>query len=316
MVQSALITGGCGFIGSHLAADLLREGYEVRLLDNLVRGTQENVEDVIDHERLDIYRGDVRDREVLADAMDGVDYVFHLAAMSLNRSTVYPGESLSVNLVGSNNVYQVAIEEGVEKVLSASSASVYGDQGPLMTESDRPDPQTPYGISKLATEHLLEFYAENDDLDYLAYRFFNVYGPGQDTDAYYTSVINVFIKRLVRGDPPVIHGSGEQTMDFVHVRDIARALRLGMERDVSGEVLNVGSGEMTSITELAELLIDIVDDDVKPRYEDRDVLVSKRQASTEKAKELLGFETQVELRDGLEEVVDAVVSSMESDETR
>jgi len=185
---------------------------------------------------------------------------------------------------------------------------VYGDQSVPMRESDRPKPQTPYGISKLGLEHLLEFYAGQYDLDFLAYRFFNVYGPGQHTDAYYTNVINVFVERLLAGDPPVVHGSGEQSMDFVHVRDVARALHCGVESDATGEVVNVGSGEMTSISELAETLIDVVGVDVEPTYKDRDVIVSQRRAATEHAESVLGFETEIDLRSGLGEVVDWIAS--------
>jgi UDP-glucose 4-epimerase len=313
MEKSVLITGGCGFIGSTLASTLHDQGYEVRLLDNLLRGNEENVQHLLEEENVELFRGDVRNREVVDHAIDGVNYVVHLAATCLNRSTVYPTESIEVNTMGSNKVFQAAVEEDVDKLLFASSASIYGNQDVPMQEDDRPTPQTPYGISKQASEQLLEYYAENHGLDYISYRFFNVYGAGQDTDAYYTSVINVFVQRLVRGDPPVIHGSGEQTMDFIHVKDIARALKLGIEADVTREVFNVGSGESTSIAELAELLIDIVGAEVDPQYEDRDVLVSHRKASTDKAKEEFGFEAQVPLRNGLEEVVDYVISLMDED---
>jgi len=311
MNHSVLITGGCGFIGSQLATDLHEQGYDINILDNLHRGEVDNLGDLPESDRVELFRGDVRDREVVAAAMDGVDYVVHLAATCLNRSTVYPTEGLEVNLLGTNTVFSVAAEKDINKVLYASSASVYGDQSIPMTETDQVSPQTPYGISKYSAELLADFYTEQHEIPFIGYRFFNVYGAGQDTDAYYTSVINVFVKRLVRGEPPIIHGSGDQTMDFINVRDISRSLQLGIEMDVQNEVFNVGSGEMTSIADLAEILIDIVGVDVEPQYKDRDVLVSKRQASTEKGAELLGFSAKVPVREGLEEVVEHVISEME-----
>lgn len=313
MNKTVLITGGCGFIGSRLATDLHAQGYNIHIIDNLHRGEPENLGEIRDSDRLELYRGDVRDREVVAAAMEGVDYVVHLAATCLNRSIEYPTESLEVNLLGTNTVFNVAVEKGIQKVLYASSASVYGNQSIPMAEEDKVEPQTPYGIGKYSAELLAEFYASQEDISFVGYRFFNVYGVGQDTDAYYTSVINVFIERLVRGEPPVIHGSGDQTMDFINVIDISRALQLGIEEDVENEVFNVGSGKMTSIADLAEILIDIVGVDVEPQYEDRDVLVSKRQASTEKAAEKLSFSAKVPVREGLENVVEYVISGMEDD---
>lgn len=305
MAETVLITGGCGFIASHLVEELAGEDYDLRLLDNMFRGQESNVPDVkSEGTDIEILRGDVRNRDVVEAAVDGVDYVVHLAAVCLNRSTEFPHESLTVNTMGSHNVFEASAKEDVEKILAASSASVYGNQDIPMQETDEMTPKTPYGTSKLACEHLLKFYRDQHGLDSLAYRFFNAYGPRQHTDAYYTSVINVFIQRLLEGEPPVIHGSGEQTMDFIHARDIARGLRLGLETETSVPVVNLGSAEMTSIADLAEILVDIVGADESPEYIERDVLVSERKASTERAKEELGFETQIPIREGLEEVVD------------
>ena len=310
MTNQVLITGGCGFIGSQLAKDLHESSYDIRILDNLHRGKLENLGHLLDQDNVELVRGDIRDHEVVSAAMEGVDYVVHLAATCLNRSVKYPTESLQVNMLGTNTVFNVAINHDVKKIIYASSASVYGEQSIPMSEDDPVSPQTPYGISKYCSELLASFYTEQENTSFVGYRFFNVYGAGQDTDAYYTSVINVFIQRLVNGEPPVIHGSGEQTMDFINVRDISRALYLGIENDIENEVFNIGSGEMTSIADLAEILIDIVGVDVQPQYEDRDVLVSKRQASTKKAEEKLGFTSNVSVREGLEEVVDFVISEM------
>ncbi len=311
MSENVLVTGGCGFIGSCLTKQLIEEGFQVRILDNLLRGSKSNVAGILGDDDVELIRGDVRDREVVDEAVSGVDYVVHLAATNLNRSLSYPQESLTVNVLGTNNVFRAAAEKDVKKILFASSASVYGDSNPPMSERDNPHPKTPYGIGKLTGEYLLKFYADQYDQDYIAYRFFNVYGAGQDTDAYYTSVINVFIKRIARGEPPVIHGSGEQSMDFVNVQDIARALKLGIDSDVTNAIFNVGSGESTSISELAEELINIMDVDIEPRYEPRDVLVSHRRADTKKAEGELDFEAEVSLQEGLTEVVNYVLDDME-----
>jgi UDP-glucose 4-epimerase len=314
MAQTVLVTGGCGFIASHLVEELAGRDYELRLLDNMFRGRESNVPNVKSKGTdIEILRGDIRDRDVVEVAVDGVDYVVHLAAVCLNRSIEFSHESLTVNTMGSHNVFEASAKEGVEKVLSASSASVYGNQDIPMRETDEMIPKTPYGTSKLACEHLLNFYRDQQDLDSLAYRFFNAYGPRQHTDAYYTSVINVFIQRLLEGEPPVIHGLGEQTMDFIHARDIARGLRLGLETETSVPVVNLGSGEMTSIANLAEILVDIVGSDESPEYVDRDVLVSERKASTERAREELGFETQIPIQEGLEDVVDWMRSKHDVD---
>jgi UDP-glucose 4-epimerase len=312
MTNKVLVTGGCGFIGSQLVKDLHTRGYDVRILDNLRRGKTENLEDLLNQNNIELIKGDIRDREIVSAAMKDANYVFHLAATCLNRSIKYPTESLRVNLIGANTVFNVAVDNNVEKIMYASSASVYGEQSIPMSENDTVSPQTPYGISKYCAELLADFYASQENIPFIGYRFFNVYGKNQDTDAYYTSVINTFIKRLIRGESPVIHGSGDQTMDFVNVRDVSRALCLGIETDVENEVFNVGSGNMTSITDLAEILIDIVGDDVQPKYKQRNVLVSKRQASTQKAKKSLGFESEVPIKDGLEEVVKFVASEMDT----
>jgi UDP-glucose 4-epimerase len=314
MPDQVLITGGCGFIGSQLARDLHNRGYGIRIVDNLHRGEPENLGSLLNDDSVELVRGDVRDREIVSAAMEDIDYVVHLAATCLNRSIKYPTESLQVNMLGANTVFNTAVDHNVKKVLYASSASVYGEQSVPMSEDDPVSPQTPYGISKYCMELLSDFYSKEEDIPFVGYRFFNVYGAGQDTDAYYTSVINVFVQRLINGDAPVIHGSGEQTMDFINVRDISRALYLGIETDVENEVFNVGSGNMTSIADLAEILIDIVGADVQPKYEDRDVLVSKRQASIKKAKEKLGFESEVSIREGLEEVVEFVISEMDTED--
>jgi UDP-glucose 4-epimerase len=303
---TVLVTGGAGFIGSHLAAQLLQRGWRVRVFDNFYRPDQSRLAELAGNEGLDIVEGDVRYRSVVDRAMRGADRVVHLAALAINKSVAAPTESFDVNLMGTQHVAEAACDAGVERFVFASSASVYGDPKTLpMRESDPVDPRTPYCISKLAGEQLLRFLAESRALSWSALRFFNVYGPGQRTDAYYTSVVLTFLRRIANGEAPVIDGDGEQSMDFVHVDDVARALVMALESEVSGSVLNVGTGVSTSIRDLARVLIRHMDADVEPVFRPRDVLVSRRAADIGRIREVLGWEPTIDVENGLRTVVDA-----------
>jgi UDP-glucose 4-epimerase len=248
--------------------------------------------------------------------MAGVDRVAHLAALCINKSIADPTESFDVNLLGSQHVFESAAEHRVNRVVFASSASVYGDPKRLpMREADPPDPRTPYCISKLAGEHALRFYAERRQLPWMALRFFNVYGPGQQTDAYYTSVILTFLRRLARGEAPIIDGDGAQSMDFVHVDDVARAVVMALESDASGEVLNVGSGSQTTIADLARILIVHMGVGIDPVFRPRPVLVSRRSADVNRIREVLGWTPTIKVEDGLRSVVNHLKSSGELTQT-
>jgi UDP-glucose 4-epimerase len=230
----------------------------------------------------------------------------------LNKSISDPTESLDVNLLGTQNVYDAAARASVQRVIYASSASVYGNPTTLpMRESDMPAPITPYCIAKLAGEHLLSFYAQRSKISWLALRFFNVYGPGQPTDAYYTSVVLTFLRRLAAGDAPVIDGNGQQSMDFVHVADVARAVGLAVDSTETGEVLNVGTGQQTTIAELADHLVKALGAGVQPVFRPREVLVSQREASTERIREVLGWDYTIGIEEGLATVVEHLKNSGE-----
>ena len=303
---TVLVTGGAGFIGSHLTPQLLQRGWRVRIFDNFYRTDQRQIAALAGDDRVEIVEGDVRYRALVDRAMRGADRVVHLAALAINKSVAAPTESFDVNLMGTQHVAESACDAGVRRFVFASSASVYGDPKKLpMSESDGEEPRTPYCISKLAGEHLLRFLEESRGLSWMALRFFNVYGPGQRTDAYYTSVVLTFLRRIANGDAPVIDGDGEQSMDFVHVDDIARALVLALESDVSGSVLNVGTGESTSIRDLARLLIRHMGVDVEPVFHPRAVLVSRRAADITRIREVLGWEPTIDVETGLRTVVDA-----------
>jgi UDP-glucose 4-epimerase len=303
--NTVLVTGGLGFIGGNVVPDLLSRGWQVRILDNNYRCDPAVAASLRAREGVEVIEGDIRYANVVENAMRGAQAVVHLAALCMNKSISDPTESLDVNLLGSQNVFDAAARNAVKRIVYASSASIYGDPTSLpMYETDQPAPLTPYCIAKLAGEQLLAFQAKRSDLSWLALRFFNVYGPGQQTDAYYTSVVLTFLRRIVQGEAPVIDGRGDQSMDFVHVHDIARAVGLALDSAASGEALNVGTGQQTTIADLAGLLIEAVGVDVKPQFRPREVLVTQREASTKRIAEVLGWEPTIGIKEGLASVVD------------
>jgi len=301
---TVLFTGGAGFIGLHVVPMLLDRGYKVRVFDNMFRGDRDAVARLAATGDVELIDQDVRYGGAVHQAMKGCSHVIHFAAVSINKSQSDPYESMDINMIGNHNVIAAAADHGVRRLVFASSASVYGEPKKLpMHEDDELSPLTPYCISKRAGEDLLGFYQRRADLSWIALRFFNVYGPGQKTTAYYTSVINHFVNRLRRGEAPVIDGNGEQSMDFIHVHDIARATVLALEADQANLPINVGTGIDTSIAELARILIDAVGTDVEPVFNPRDVLVSRRAADITRAREVLGFEPTIAVRDGMIDLI-------------
>lgn len=304
-----LITGGAGFIGGHLCRQLAERGHHIRVLDNLRRANLPAIQDLIDDGRVEFVDGDIRYARIVANAMQGVELVAHLAATSINRSQAAPSESVDIDIRGSEHVFAAAADAGVRRVVFASSASVYGQPERLpMSEDDPLRPQTPYCLGKLAGEHLLQFYGRARDLEWNILRFFNVYGPGQHNDAYYTAVASIFLDRLLRGEAPIVDGSGEQTMDLVHVSDVARAVVHALEAKSSGNVCNVGTGVQTSVAELARLLIEAVGSDIEPQFRPRPVIVTRRVADISRAAERLGWEPRIGVKEGVEEIVRAARS--------
>jgi UDP-glucose 4-epimerase len=303
--STVLVTGGLGFIGGNVVPDLLSRGWRVRILDNYYRCDPAVAASLRACEGVEVIEGDIRYANVVENAMRGAEAVVHLAALCMNKSISDPTESLDVNLLGTQNVFDAAARNSVRRIVYASSASIYGDPTSLpMYETDQPAPLTPYCIAKLAGEQLLAFQAKRSKLSWLALRFFNVYGPGQQTDAYYTSVVLTFLRRIAAGEAPVIDGRGDQSMDFVHVHDIARAVGLALDSSASGEALNVGTGQQTTIAELADLLIKTIGADVRPQFRPREVLVTQREASIKRIAEVLGWEPTIGIQEGLASVVD------------
>jgi UDP-glucose 4-epimerase len=270
----------------------------------MFRGDRDAVAELVNTGNVELIDQDVRYGGAVQAAMKGCDYVIHFAAVSINKSQSDPYESMEINTIGEHNVFAAAADLGVKRLVFASSASVYGEPEKLpMHEDDRLQPMTPYCISKRTGEDLLGYYERTKGLSWIALRFFNVYGEGQKTTAYYTSVINHFVNRLKSGQPPVIDGEGKQSMDFIHVRDIARATVLALESERANMPINVGTGIDTTVARLAEILIDAVGVDVKPEFKPRDVLASRRAADITRAREVLGFEPTIKVEDGMRTLV-------------
>jgi UDP-glucose 4-epimerase len=294
--KTVFFTGGAGFIGMHVVPMLLDRGYDVRIFDNMFRGDRDKVAELVATGKVELIDQDVRYGGAVHQAMKGCESVIHFAAVSINKSQADPYESMDINMIGEHNVFAAAADHGVRRLVFASSASVYGDPEKIpMHEDDPLHPLTPYCISKRAGEDLLGFYQRRAGLSWLALRFFNVYGEGQKTTAYYTSVINHFVNRLQRGEAPVIDGKGEQSMDFIHVHDIARATVLALESENDNRPVNIGT--------LARILIDAVGVDVEPQFNPRDVLVARRAADTTRAREMLGFEPTITVEEGMTNLV-------------
>ncbi len=301
-MSNILVTGGAGFIGNHLIRDLVKCNHKVTVLDNLFRSDINSIKDLIDTKKIEFVKGDIRDKQIVDSLVEGKDYVFHLAAVCINYSVAHPEESLEINLIGSENVFSSALKHKVKRVIFSSSASVYGDPDVLpMREDGALKPITPYCIAKLAGEYLLKFYSRSG-LKYNILRYFNVYGAGQTADAYYTSVIINFIKKILSKQPPVIDGEGRQSMDFVNVQDIVQANMLAMNSNIENEIFNVGTGISTTIADLAAILIKSLNVDITPAFNKREVLVKERRADIAKIQKQLGFKVTVNAKDGLNDV--------------
>ena len=304
-----LVTGGAGLIGSTTIDLLLRDHNPGRIVifDNMTRGTAANVEDALQDPRVKLVAGDIRDREQVEHVTAGADAVIHLAALRITACAVQPREAFDVMCAGSYNVIEAAQAAGVRKVIAASTASIYGlaDEFPT-TERHHPyNNRTWYGAAKVMLEGLLRSFNEMHGLPYVAFRYFNAYGPRMDIHGKYTEVLVRWMERLEAGQPPLILGDGTQTMDFVYVEDIARANVLGLISDVSDDVFNVASGVETSLNDLAAVLSRVMGRSVPPEYGPERAVnpVPRRLASTEKARRLLGFEAQVTLDEGLRRLV-------------
>ncbi len=297
-----LVTGGCGFIGSHLARSLLAGGEDVRVLDNLATGDPDNLGEL--RPEADLIEGDLRSYERVLAAVRGCEVVFHLGALpSVPRSVQDPLTSSAVNASGTLNVLLAARDEGVRRVVLASSSSVYGFNRALPKREDMATlPMSPYAVDKLASEGYCRAFGQVYGLDAVVLRYFNVFGPNQDPDSQYSAVIPKFILAALSGDPPTVHGDGSQSRDFTFVADVVAANLLAAEAPttVAGEVFNVACGNRTSLNEMLDMLRELTGQPIHPHHTDARLGdVPHSQADIAKARELLGFEPAYEFADGL-----------------
>jgi UDP-glucose 4-epimerase len=303
-----LITGGAGFVGSTTADQLLDAGAtEVRILDNFVRGNMRNLESAKKKGDVVVIEGDIRDTDTVDNAVEGVDYVFHQAALRITRCAEAPREAIQVLIDGTSNVLESAVRHKVKKIVAASSASVYGDPSYLPMDENHPfNNRTLYGAGKIANEQMLRAYYEMFKLPYVAFRYFNIYGPRMDIDGVYTEVLIRWMDAIEAGQPPKIFGDGLQSMDFVYVKDVARANVAGLVADATDEVFNVGMGVETTLNELCHMLLKVSGSNLKPEYHEARKVnnVRARRATTEKAEKMLGFKANVDLEAGLKLLIE------------
>jgi UDP-glucose 4-epimerase len=309
MIHRALITGGLGLVGSHIADRLVEQGVdEVVVLDNLSRGRRENLAWAEANGDVCVVHGDIRNRGLVEHAVEGVDVVFHQAGLRITACAEEPRLALAVLVNGTFNVLEAAARAGVRKVVAASSASIYGMAERFPTaETHHPyADDTIYGAAKAFNEGLLRSFHAMYGLDYVALRYFNVYGPRMDIHGVYTEVLVRWMERVAAGQPPLVLGDGSQTLDLVHVADVARANVLAATSDVTGEVFNVATGRETSLEALARAVLRAMDSDLPVEHGPARTVngVRRRLADTTRARERLGFEAEVSLDEGLRSLVE------------
>ena len=310
--KKILVIGGAGFIGSHVVHELLKEEVaEGIVYDNFARGKSSNLDVNLSDPRCTVFPdgGDIREVDVLNRAVAQVDGVVHLAAMWLLHSKEYPRTAFDVNIQGTFNVLEACVNNGIERLVYSSSASVYGDAAFIpMTEEHPFNNRNFYGASKIAGEAMARAFYDRYGLSYVGLRYMNVYGPYQDQTAAYTGVIPIMLNKIDANEVPIINGDGSQAYDFVSARDVARCNVLSLKSEVADEFFNVGTGVQTSIKELCDLILELKESELKVEYkpyseEDSRRMVQNRIGSTEKARTILGFEYLDGLRAGLLELI-------------
>lgn len=304
-----LVIGGAGLIGSHLIDQLIKtDAKEIVIYDNFCRGTMDNLREALKDPRVSIFKhgGDILQTDILEKAMEGVDGVFHLAALWLLQCYEYPRAAFDVNVRGTFNVIESCIKKGVKRVVYSSSASVYGDALEVpMTEEHPYNNFTFYGATKISGEHMFKSMSHRYGINWVGLRYMNVYGPRQDYKGTYIAVMMKILDNLDNGKPPVVYGDGSQQYDFVAVEDVARANICAMRSDASGRCYNIGRGIGTSIKELTELLIGLSKSDQKIKYEPAGLtFVTNRIGSVSAAEKDLGFKWQIDLEEGMKRLIE------------
>ena len=306
--SSVLVTGGAGFIGSHIVDRLLSDGFEVTVIDNLSTGQLENVAHYQSRKDFHFIKGDIRNFDLVKNTLRNVDAVFHEAALvGMAYSVEDPILVNEVNVTGTLNLLKASVDSDVKRFVYASSAAVYGKTETLPHhENLTPQPISPYGASKLAAENYARAFSDVYGLETVCLRYFNVYGPRQ-TYGPYSGVITIFINRLLGNQPPIIYGDGEQTRDFIDVQDIVNANMLGLTKNGAvGEVFNVATGVVTTVNQLANMLQKIIGKtSLKPIYMNKRLGEIRHSCTNvSKARRLLGFDSKISLTDGLAKLIE------------
>jgi UDP-glucose 4-epimerase len=306
-----LVTGGAGFIGSHIAQTLLERGDSVRVLDNFSTGKRENIEALtrqFNGRQLEVLEGDIRDASRVGDAVRGVEVIFHEAAfVSVPQSMDEPQECFEVNITGTSLLFDAARRAGVRRAVVASSAAVYGESEALPLVEETPlQPKSPYAVSKRVDEMYADLFTNSFDFEVVALRYFNVYGPRQRPDSMYAAAVPIFARRLLDGKPVTVFGDGGQTRDLINIHDVVRANLLASEHPgAAGKVFNVCTGIETRLLDLIEVLYDLFPNAPVPEFAaPRSGDIYRSVGSPQKALDVMGFKAQVSLEDGLREVVE------------
>jgi UDP-glucose 4-epimerase len=301
-----LVTGGAGFIGSHIVDALAKEGASVVVYDNFVRGSESNLAGAISRGNVKIVRGDIRDCDLLQRSMQGIDYVFHEAALWLLECEAEPRKAIDINIIGTFNVLEACIKAGVKKVVAASSSSVYGNGVYFPTDENHPfNNDLFYGATKVADEQVMRAFHKKHGLKIVGLRYLNAYGPRMDFRSAYIMVIMNFLNKIEAGEAPVIFGDGSATLDLVYVEDIAQANLMALKSPVVMDFFNVASGRETTLRELLEVILKLKGSTLKPTYGPRDPkLVVRRFGCPKKAAELLGFRVTTPVEEGMRRVIE------------
>ncbi|MBK9479032.1 MAG: NAD-dependent epimerase/dehydratase family protein [Bacteroidetes bacterium] len=311
--KKVLVIGGAGFIGGFVVAELLKEPVkEVIIYDNFARGKMDNIKDSLKDTRCSIYPmgGDVRETDILNDAMAGCDYVFHLAAMWLLHCKDYPRTAFDVNIAGTFNVLEACVKNKIKKLIYSSSASVYGDAVQVPMTEDHPfNNKNFYGSTKIAGEAMCTAYNDRYGLEVIGLRYMNVYGPGQDQHAVYSGVIPIMLNKIDANEAPSINGDGSQAYDFIYVEDVARCNVAALKSSTKYGFYNVGTEIQTTIKQLCDTILDLKKSELKVKYvpysaDDARALVQNRIGSAVKAKAEIGFSYKYSLVDGLSKLID------------
>jgi len=306
-IKRYLVTGGAGFIGSNIVKYLLKAGHKVKVFDDFSTGKKENIQEFVDMDNFELYEGDSRNIKDIKEVIKGIGYVLHQAAIpSVQRSIEHPIKSNDSNIKGTLNLLLAARDEGVKKVVYASSSSIYGPSQNLPKREDMPvNPISPYALTKYTGEKYCQIFSDIYGLPTVCLRYFNVFGPKQDPNSEYSAVIPKFINLMLKGTRPIIFGDGEQSRDFTYVDNVVRANIKAAHSDIIGEVINIACGGRITINKIVEKINEILQSNIIPRYENpRQGDIRHSKADISKAKNLLSYSPIIDFINGLNKTVE------------